>query len=145
MRPAGLELSAQLAARIELGARRTRPLEFCGALLGAQQDELSAATDLIALRNSDTRHGRFSISDAELAHAQLAGRERNRALVAIVHSHPRSPPELSAADLASIRLSRYLWAVAGFDEHDHFELAAFQPPSAKPVAVLVRGELHSEP
>jgi len=132
----GLSLSSTQAAGLERAARASRPLEYCAALLGDVDGELAVVTDLVRLRNCDTRPGRFAVADAELRHAELVARERRRVLVALLHSHALAPAVPSARDLAAMAGSRWPWVILGFDPADRVELAAFDAGTATPIPIV---------
>ena len=129
-------LSAAHASYIEYAARAARPYECCGALVGRRNDADGSVTDVVRLRNSDTRPARFSIPDMELRRARKVAQELKGEVVAIFHSHAgRALP--SHPDRAAIAYSAYPWVIVGFDEQDDFEIAAFLAPSSGSLPVRI--------
>jgi proteasome lid subunit RPN8/RPN11 len=133
-----VEISAAAAAAIEEAARAARPYEFCGVVIGRRDEALVTGTDVIRLRNSDTRPLRFSIPDAELRRAHVVSTELACEVVAIVHSHPANRAEPSPVDRASLAYSALPWLIAGFDEAGRYELAAFRAGSGELLPLAVR-------
>lgn len=78
-------------------ARETAPEECCGLLMG--EDEV--ARRVLRCRNvHPTPETRYVIDKAQVFEAFRAARDFDRELVAIYHSHPRSPALPSATDRA---------------------------------------------
>ena len=95
-------------------AREAAPEECCG-LLGGREGRAESA---YPLRNVAPRpEVAYEAAPEELFDAQRRMRERGETLVAVYHSHPRSPePEPSAAD---VRLAFYpsaIYLIIGFGE-----------------------------
>lgn len=78
-------------------ARESAPQECCGLLLG--EDE--TARRVLRCRNvHPTPETRYLVDRAQLFEAFKASTDFDRELVAIYHSHPRSPAHPSATDRA---------------------------------------------
>jgi proteasome lid subunit RPN8/RPN11 len=107
-------------------------------LLGHRDEALVSVIDLVRLRNTDTRPSRFSIPDVELRRAHIVATETACEVVAIVHSHPASGAEPSPFDRVSLSYSAVPWVIAGFDEADRYELAAFGAGSGELLPLAVR-------
>lgn len=135
--PHELHLSAVHTVLIERGARSARPLEYCAALLGEEVDSRLIVTDVVRLRNSDTRRGCFVIADAEIRRARCVARELGRKLLAILHSHAENSPIPSGRDRTAMAYSQYPWVIAGFDAHDVVQFAAFDAGSGDPLPIAL--------
>jgi proteasome lid subunit RPN8/RPN11 len=86
-----------LRGEILAHARESAPQECCGLLLG--EDE--TARRVLRCRNvHPTPETRYLVDRGQLFEAFKAAKDFDRELVAIYHSHPRSPAEPSATDRA---------------------------------------------
>jgi proteasome lid subunit RPN8/RPN11 len=132
-----LALSAVHGALLERAARGARPGEYTAALLGRVAGDAALVTDVVRLRNCDTRPGRFAVPDSELRRAELLARERGGEVVALAHSHPTSPPVPSDRDALAIARARHPWLIVGFGDGDRLELAAFCQGSGGALPVQV--------
>ena len=97
-------------------------------------------TNIVRLRNSDIRPGRFSIADAEIRSAERIASESGREVLVILHSHSSTSAAPSIRDRSALAYSVYPWAIAGFDRDDRFELRAFHAGSAAVLPVSVGRE-----
>jgi proteasome lid subunit RPN8/RPN11 len=77
-------------------AERAAPAECCGILLGLDSEIVEA----FSARNLSDDPGRFLVDPSDHFAARRAARERGLDVVGFYHSHPHSPPEPSATDLA---------------------------------------------
>jgi len=127
-----LRLTPMAAAILRQACARAAPMEACGALLG---DDI-LAEDVLLARGAAAR-GAFEIPDHELR--RMGARAEGRALriVAIFHSHPSGTSELSAADRASLRWSRWPWVVVACGANAAATLAAYAAGDAQPFAVEI--------
>lgn len=96
MPASAVSLPAALAARLVAHARRDRPRECCGLLLGTA----SALLDAVPARNLEPRPTRYRVDPADHFAALRAARARGLEVVGAYHSHPDSPPRPSPTDLA---------------------------------------------
>jgi proteasome lid subunit RPN8/RPN11 len=89
-------------------AREAAPDECCGLLLG-RGDEIAEA---VRARNvAEQPAARFLIDPADHFAALRRARERGLDVVGFYHSHPSSPPEPSARDLAEFSYPGHLYAI----------------------------------
>jgi [CysO sulfur-carrier protein]-S-L-cysteine hydrolase len=80
--------------------RAALPAEGCGLLVCDDRDDGHLEiTHIFPGRNVLASPTRFRMDPAEVIAAFRTMRERNLRLAAIFHSHPNSPPTLSATDL----------------------------------------------
>ena len=112
--PTDFHVPRPLVEEMFARARAASPAECCGLLGGS----LERAQSVYPLRNVAPRpEVAYEAAPAELFDAQRRMRERGESLVAVYHSHPRSPePEPSAAD---VRLAFYpsaIYLIIGFGE-----------------------------
>lgn len=91
MRAAGGVIEAIVAR-----ARSAAPAECCGILLGRASEIVEA----FAARNLSDDPNRFLVDPRDHFAARRAARERGLEVVGFYHSHPHSPPDPSAADVA---------------------------------------------
>jgi len=90
-----LTLAPGLLEQIVAYARSGLPLESCGLLAGRQ----FSATQFIPITNRLASATEFDMEPAELIAALRTLRTNGESLLAIVHSHPRGPAQLSATDI----------------------------------------------
>lgn len=76
-------------------ARKAAPLEACGLLAGTGE----RATKCYALTNIDASPEHFSMKPEEQFAAVKDMRQAGLKMIAIWHSHPATPPRMSAEDL----------------------------------------------
>ena len=89
-------------------AREAAPEECCGLLLG-RGDEIVEA---FRARNvADEPRSRFLIDPADHFAGLREARARGLAVVGFYHSHPASPPEPSARDIAEFSYPGHLYAI----------------------------------
>jgi proteasome lid subunit RPN8/RPN11 len=120
----GLTLSRSLAALLIAHARAELPNEACGLLSGTARDGIVATTYHPA-RNAEASPLRYTVHPDDLVRITFAIDDAGADLVAIFHSHTRSPAVPSPTDL---RAAMYPDAV--------YLLASLSDPSATPDAAL---------
>jgi proteasome lid subunit RPN8/RPN11 len=96
------------AAALVDHARAAAPDECCGLLLGRGDDIVAA---LPARNIADDAARRFLIDPADHFAARRAARERGLEVVGFYHSHPHSPAEPSARDVAEFTYPGYFYAI----------------------------------
>jgi proteasome lid subunit RPN8/RPN11 len=92
-------------------ARRDRPLECCGLLVGRGR----AVTAAVAMRNVEASATRFRLDAREHVALMRALRLVSPPLsvVGVYHSHPAGPARPSRTDLAEAFYPEWLYVVAG--------------------------------
>jgi proteasome lid subunit RPN8/RPN11 len=120
---AGLMLPRSLAELLLAHARAELPNEACGMLSGSGQD--GVATTFHPARNAEVSPLRYSVHPDDLVRITFAIEDAAEDLVAIFHSHTRSPAVPSATDR---RAAMYPDAV--------YLLASLADPRALPDAAL---------
>jgi proteasome lid subunit RPN8/RPN11 len=89
-------------------ARRAAPHECCGLLLGRGED----VTEAVPARNvAEIPETQFHIDPHDHIVARREARARGLDVVGFYHSHPRSPAEPSARDLAECSYAGYLYLI----------------------------------
>ena len=89
-------------------AREAAPNECCGLLLGRGEEIVEA----VRTRNiSDDPATRFLVDPTDHFAGIRSARERGLDVVGFYHSHPRSPAEPSATDLAEFSYPDHLYAI----------------------------------
>jgi proteasome lid subunit RPN8/RPN11 len=94
-------------------AERERPSECCGLLIGRADEILEA----IPARNLAGNPNRFLIDPQAHVDARRAARLRGLAVVGFYHSHPHSPPQPSARDLAEVAYEDALHLIVSLQTH----------------------------
>lgn len=94
-------------------ARRDRPRECCGLLVGDQR----AVAIAVPMRNAAaTPRTRFRIDDSDhiALRRLLRAASPRRHIVGVYHSHPAGPPVPSARDLAEAHYPDWIYVIVGF-------------------------------
>jgi proteasome lid subunit RPN8/RPN11 len=120
---AGLTVPQSMAAALLAHARAELPNEACGLLSGSAQDGM--ATSFHPARNIEASPLRYSVHPDDLMRITFAIEDAGEDLVAIFHSHTRSPAVPSPTDL---RAAMYPDAV--------YLLASLADPVAQPQQAL---------
>jgi proteasome lid subunit RPN8/RPN11 len=94
--PSGLKIPLALAERLLEHARSELPNEACGLIAGSLADGTALAYH--PARNSEASPLRYNVDPEDLVRIVFAIEEAGRDLVAIFHSHTRSPAVPSATD-----------------------------------------------
>ena len=101
-------LARDVRAAVVAHARAAAPNECCGLLLGLGEDIVEA----VRARNiADDPAKRFLIDPADHIAGRRDARQRGLDVVGFYHSHPASPPEPSARDLAEFTYPGHLYAI----------------------------------
>lgn len=108
---ASLELTAAVRRRIVAQARRARPLECCGFLVGRGR----AVWCAVPMQNAEKSPVRYRIADR--AHIELRrvlrGFEPRLAILGVYHSHPAGDAWPSAADIAEAYYPEWAYVIVG--------------------------------
>ena len=103
-----MTLARDARAAVVAHARAAAPNECCGLLLGLGEDIVEA----VRTRNiADDAAKRFLIDPADHVAGRRDARQRGLDVVGFYHSHPASPPEPSARDLAEFTYPGHLYAI----------------------------------
>ncbi len=105
-------------------------------MLGTLEGDAAVTTRIVRIRNADTRIGRFAIPDVEIRRCEALANDLQLALIALLHSHPSSPPIISDADRRSLTHCPYHWVIAGFNDVDELNLAGFEAGTGHPVPLM---------
>lgn len=125
----GLTLGRALAEEVMAHARAELPNESCALLSGSAVD--GSATAFHPARNAEASPLRYSVHPEDLVRITFAIEDAGEDLVAIFHSHTRSPAVPSATDR---RAAMYPDAV--------YLLATLADPSAPPERALRAWRIH---
>lgn len=97
-----LTIGAELVAAVMAHSRAELPNEACGLLAGSTATGVARAFH--PARNAHASPYRYSLAPEDLVRITFAIETAGDGLLAIVHSHPRSPAEPSQTDLGAARL-----------------------------------------
>lgn len=89
-----LQLSPGILERVVLHAKQAYPNEGCGLLVGR-----AAVERFIAMKNLSGSVAEYEMDPAELIRVLRELRDSGERLLAIYHSHPHGPAELSKRDI----------------------------------------------
>ena len=105
-------------------ARRDRPNECCGLLIGTSH-AIERAEPARNLRSSPTR---YLVDPADHCRALREARAAGRRVVGVYHSHPHGPARPSATDLREASYPEYVYLIVspGIDGGDA-QVVGFQP------------------
>lgn len=113
-----MTIAASALEAIVAHARRERPAECCGVLLGAG----STVSEAAATRNRAPSPARFLIDPKDHIDARREARRRGLDVVGFYHSHPHSEPQPSATDRAEADYPDHVYLIVSL---------AAEPPSAR--------------
>ena len=134
-----LALSDTLRRQIVTHLEAWLPNEGCGLLASVPDVSVDRAIHFFPGTNIDRSPVRYTMEPVEVIGAMRRMREENWSLAAIVHSHPRTPPNPSRTDLreayypdarllivsfAGDRPELGCWALAGDPQARSFRLAS---------------------
>ena len=103
------------------------PEEGCGFLLGKN----GAVTEFQPVENVLHSPVAYRMSPADQIHAVLDAEDRQLDVLAIIHSHPSGPSQLSATDLREARWYDIAYVIVSF-KHVHPEWRAWFFPADAP-------------
>ncbi|MFA5043907.1 MAG: M67 family metallopeptidase [Kiritimatiellia bacterium] len=116
-----LIISKTVAAESIAYAKKAAPLEACGLLAG--RDGL--VTKFYPLTNADASPEHFSMKPEEQFAAVKDMRRMELKLLAIWHSHPATPPRMSAEDLRLALTPDVAYVILSLAQAAHPECRAF--------------------
>lgn len=110
-----------------LAARKAAPLEACGLLAGKDD----TITRFYELTNADASEDHFSMIPEEQFQAVRDMRDAGLEMLGIWHSHPSSPPEMSAEDLRLAYTPDTIYVIVSLSSPSSPEIAGFQKKEDK--------------
>src|SRR5215831_19162057 len=116
-----LQLGPGILERVIEHAKRAYPREGCGLIAGYQ-----AAERFIAVENVASSAAEYEMDPAELIHALRELRESGERLLAIYHSHPHGPAELSKKDVQQAHYPEAAQLLVSLADPEHPQCAAFR-------------------
>lgn len=139
MSAAQLILPPPVAAELLAHARSELPNEACGLLAG--DPTTGAARAFHAARNAHASPLRYDVHPEDLVRIMFDIERRGDQLLAVFHSHPRSPAVPSATDLREARypVIQLLAGMGDPADEDSTSLRAWrlEPNGAREVAVRI--------
>jgi desampylase len=109
-----VSLKAEVRRQMVAHAREAAPAECCGLLVGRGH----RVAEAVRARNIADSATRFVIDPAEHIAARREARARGLEVVGFYHSHPHSPAEPSATDLAEASYADHLYLIVGLCESE---------------------------
>jgi proteasome lid subunit RPN8/RPN11 len=119
-----LTLSSALAGELLAHARAEAPNEACGILAGTQAD--GRATAYHRARNADASPFVYTVHPDDLVRIVLGIEDAGEDLVAIFHSHTRSPAIPSATDRRQAMYPDAFYLLASLSEPDVIPMQALR-------------------
>jgi proteasome lid subunit RPN8/RPN11 len=127
-----LLLSPGILEQVIEHAKSCHPIEGCGLLVGRDRGE--RFIPVTNLRGSETE---FEMDPAELITVLRDIRETGEMLVAIYHSHPRGPAELSKRDIEQAYYPKAAQLIVSLAEPERPLAAAFRIEDGQAIPVEV--------
>ncbi len=87
-----------------------KPEEACGLLVGAFEDAVANASDVMPVRNQSMSPYRFSIDPVVMFKAVKKAEEQGKTIIGVYHSHP-SGAEPSHIDVNYMEGTSYVWVI----------------------------------
>lgn len=112
--PARFVLPRPIYGQIVQHLERVLPEEGCGLLAGEVDGSCLLAARFYPGENADHSPTRYTMEPAQVIDAFRMMRQSNEELLAIVHSHPVSPPRPSPTDLAEAYYPEALMIIVSF-------------------------------
>jgi len=108
-----IRLPAAVLADIEAAARRARPRECCGLLIGRREEAEIVILDALETANlaPPEAPARFEIDARAHLRLQRELRGSDRHIVGLFHSHPHGAAEPSATDRAEAAYAGWVWLI----------------------------------
>ncbi len=127
-----LLLSAGILEQVIEHAKSTHPLEACGLLVGRQH-----ADRFIPIKNILASASEFEMDPAELIAVFRDLRQTGERLIAICHSHPQGPAELSRRDIERAYYPDAAQLIVSLAELERPRAAAFRIVDGEAIPVEV--------
>lgn len=122
-------------------ARRERPLECCGLLVGKD----ARVDEAIPMRNVANSPTRFRLDDREHIDLRRVVRQRvpPQAIIGVYHSHPAGPPTPSPLDVAEAYYPEWIYVIVGF-RHERARVRGFsiKDGQVRPVGFVLTAGPH---
>lgn len=129
-----LQLAPGVLEQVIKDAKAAYPRESCGLLAGRGNAERLIPVKNIAASSSD-----YEMDPAELIQAFRELRQSGQELLAIYHSHPHGPAELSEKDIVQAYYPGAAQLVVSLADSGHPQCAAFRVIDGRAQAI----ELHA--
>jgi proteasome lid subunit RPN8/RPN11 len=129
-----LTLTAGILDEVIQSARQAYPREACGLLVGRKSVER-----FIPMKNISPSAQHYEMDPAELIATFRSLRETGEQLLAIFHSHPHGPAELSKTDLERAYYPEAAHLIVSLANPEHPQTVAFRIIDAEPLLI----ELHA--
>ena len=128
-----LQLGPGILEQMMLHAKQAYPNEGCGLLAGR-----AAAERFIPMKNLSSSTAEYQMDPAELIQVLRDVRNSGERLIAIYHSHPHGPAELSQKDIEQAYYPEAAQLLVSLADLERPQCAAFQIIDGAPLPV----ELH---
>jgi [CysO sulfur-carrier protein]-S-L-cysteine hydrolase len=128
-----LLLSPGILDRVIEHAKSCHPVEACGLLVGRQHAER-----FIPVKNTLASPTEFEMDPAELIAVLRDLRESGERLIAIYHSHPHGPAELSRRDIERAYYPDAAQLIVSLSELERPRAAAFRILDGQALPIEVR-------
>ena len=128
-----LQLSPGILEQVILHAKQAYPGEGCGVLAGR-----GVAERFIAMRNLSSSVAEYEMDPTDLILVLRQLRESGERLVAIYHSHPYGPAQLSKRDIEQAHYPEAAQLIVSLEDLERPRCAAFRVIDGSPMGI----ELH---
>ena len=92
-------------------ANKQEPYEACAILLGKTNEETWETTEIFLTENTDKSEINFTVSNEQLLEGYNMAEEKKLSVVGIFHSHPKSEPSPSNADIKFMKGNPVPWVI----------------------------------
>ena len=127
-----LQLAPGVLEQVIQDAKLAYPRESCGVLVGRGTAERFISVPNVAASSSD-----YEMDPAELIAAFRGLRQSGEQLLAIYHSHPQGPAELSKKDIEQAYYPEAAQLVISLVDPEHPHCAAFRIIDGRILAIEV--------
>ena len=128
-----LQLAPGILEQVILHAKQAYPKEGCGLLAGR-----GGAERFIGMKNLSGSAAEYEMDPAELIHVLRGLRDSGERLMAIYHSHPHGPAELSKEDVDRAYYPEAAQLLVSLADLERPQCAAFRIVDGLPLQI----ELH---
>ena len=111
MTPEPITIGPEHRAHLRRAIDAALPRECCGVLLGADDSGVVVVRRVLPTLNATTLTGSFVIPGDEIRRVRRLAGQSGEAIIAMFHSHPGGPLDLSNDDRKALVYSEWPWVI----------------------------------